>query len=215
MSIHLDIDLGPVEQVDLVPEPATLDVDVERPTVEVSAPSALDVHLDIDLEPLGQVDIGVDLPGVDISVDLPSIDIGVPGGPGPIGPEGPPGDQGETGPPGTLILFGVETPSSSTGMEGDFYLDTDDHVLYGPKTGSVWPIAIAQGGAAAVDAAVFDFPVPQPVWVGVHGFNQSPVDVTLVDDLGQQFLGNVTFPTTNTVQATFGLPVAGHMLVQK
>lgn len=62
---------------------------------------------------------------------------------------------------------------------------------------------------------VLSFPTPATSWAGVHNFNQSPVDVTLMNTAGEQFFGNITHPNANTAQATFGVAVAGYMLVQK
>jgi hypothetical protein len=66
---------------------------------------------------------------------------GVPGSSGPkgdTGPQGVPGPQGETGPQGpgggTTILSGTATPNVGTGADGDYYVDSDDHILYGPKS---------------------------------------------------------------------------------
>jgi len=142
---------------------------------------------------------------------------GVPGLSGVPGPTGPTGVPGPPGTSGTIILTGTATPTAVTGAEGNFYLDSDDHILYGPKTGGSWPVAIAQGVVpTAPEAIVLDFPVADWSWVGVHGLNQIPVDVTLVDAAGEQFIGNITFTNANTVTAgPFGKPVAGHMLVQK
>ena len=39
------------------------------------------------------------------------------------------------------ILSGVGTPSKTTGINGDFYIDTKNLNLYGPKTKGVWKIA--------------------------------------------------------------------------
>jgi hypothetical protein len=55
------------------------------------------------------------------------------GGGGGEGPAGPTGSQGATGPAGNTILNGVGPPSSSTGNNGDFYLDTSAYIMYGPK----------------------------------------------------------------------------------
>ena len=70
---------------------------------------------------------------------------------GPTGPEGIQGLQGlrgftgEQGPPGpqgpangTAVLNGVGVPTSSTGTNGDFYIDTSAHSVYGPKTSGGW-----------------------------------------------------------------------------
>jgi Domain of unknown function (DUF4082) len=56
---------------------------------------------------------------------------GPPGPTGPQGPQGPPGPAGSGG--GTVILDGLATPDNTIGTQGNYYLDTDDHILYGPK----------------------------------------------------------------------------------
>lgn len=40
---------------------------------------------------------------------------------------------------GNTIWNGTTTPSSGTGANGDFYLDTATNCLYGPKVGGAWP----------------------------------------------------------------------------
>ena len=44
------------------------------------------------------------------------------------------GADGETGPAGKSVLNGQEPPIKATGNVGDFYIDTTNYVLYGPKT---------------------------------------------------------------------------------
>jgi hypothetical protein len=39
-------------------------------------------------------------------------------------------------PVGSIIRFGTATPTAGIGAVGEFYLDTDDRVLYGPKSGT-------------------------------------------------------------------------------
>ena len=78
-------------------------------------------------------------PVVSVQVESPAvistvIEAGVPG---PPGPQGPPGEGG-----GTHILAGTAPPTDELGGVGDFYLDTDDQILYGPKqadTGGLEP----------------------------------------------------------------------------
>jgi hypothetical protein len=53
-----------------------------------------------------------------------------------VGPQGP---QGITGVNGNTILYGVGAPSNSLGVDGNFYIDTSAHTMYGPKAGGVWP----------------------------------------------------------------------------
>jgi hypothetical protein len=47
---------------------------------------------------------------------------------------------GTDGTDGHTILNGTGIPSNGLGVDGDFYMDTDEYVLYGPKSGGQWPI---------------------------------------------------------------------------
>jgi hypothetical protein len=68
------------------------------------------------------------------------------GAPGPIGaaggqgPAGLPGTAGLAGVNGLSILNGAGAPSSTSaaGVPGDFYLDTTNNLIFGPKTGTSW-----------------------------------------------------------------------------
>jgi hypothetical protein len=60
------------------------------------------------------------------------------GGPGPPGPEGPQGPPGADGTDGNTVLNGTGAPPNTTGVDGDFYIDTTPHNIYGPKAGT-WP----------------------------------------------------------------------------
>jgi hypothetical protein len=72
-------------------------------------------------------------PGSGVSV------IGPTGNTGATGPAGPAGAAGPTGAAGTSVLHGAGAPGSGTGNNGDFYLDTAAHALYGPKASGAWP----------------------------------------------------------------------------
>lgn len=53
---------------------------------------------------------------------------------GPEGPKGPKGDVGAQGIPGTdgnLLLYGNESPSDVVGNFGDYYIDSQNYLLYG------------------------------------------------------------------------------------
>jgi hypothetical protein len=57
------------------------------------------------------------------------------------GAMGPQGDKGEVGTPGTdgkTILSGASDPTESTGKSGDFYINANNYLLFGPKTASGW-----------------------------------------------------------------------------
>jgi hypothetical protein len=81
-----------------------------------------------------------------------------PSGPaGPAGPAGPRGPSGATGPQGpqgatgntgaagaagaagSQIYSGAGTPPGGVGKTGDYYIDTEHAVIYGPKTAGGWP----------------------------------------------------------------------------
>lgn len=60
------------------------------------------------------------------------------------GVTGPTGPHGADGP---KIYSGSGAPSNALGVSGDFYLDTGNSYLYGPKASGTWPAGISiQGG---------------------------------------------------------------------
>lgn len=66
--------------------------------------------------------------------------IGPIGPEGPTGPPGPEGIQGVQGIPGTSskIIAGPGAPSSVAGNDTDFYINTLNGDMYGPKAGGAW-----------------------------------------------------------------------------
>jgi hypothetical protein len=50
---------------------------------------------------------------------------------------------------GTVWLNGSGAPSSGTGADGNYYLDTTGNVLYGPKSSGSWPTGIPLGGGSS------------------------------------------------------------------
>lgn len=44
--------------------------------------------------------------------------------------------QGIPGTDGNLLLYGNESPSDVVGNFGDYYIDSQNYLLYGPKTSS-------------------------------------------------------------------------------
>jgi hypothetical protein len=62
---------------------------------------------------------------------------------------GSPGAAGPEGGPGSTILNGTGAPGSAVGNVGDFYLDTQAKVVYGPKASGGWPAGAALTAAPA------------------------------------------------------------------
>lgn len=70
-------------------------------------------------------------PSQTISFVIPQGDDGIQGIPGPTG---------ATGAPAINLLSGTVDPVAGTGAAGDFYCNTATGSLFGPKTGSTWPV---------------------------------------------------------------------------
>lgn len=68
------------------------------------------------------------------------------GATGQNGQNGTNGQDGQNGADGKTILSGNGTPASNLGKNGDFYLNLDNHTLFGPKTDSGWGSGIALNG---------------------------------------------------------------------
>jgi integrin beta 8 len=61
------------------------------------------------------------------------------GGPtGPTGPAGANGTNGTNGTDGLTVRSGSGAPSAGLGVNGDWYIDTIAHAIYGPKAGGAW-----------------------------------------------------------------------------
>lgn len=69
------------------------------------------------------------------------------GATGPEGAQGPQGLQGTPGPAGSTVLSGNGAPSSTTGKNGDFYLDLTSSLFYGPKSTTGWGTGFSMKGA--------------------------------------------------------------------
>lgn len=86
---------------------------------------------------------------------------GLQGAEGPQGPQGPQGNtgaqgvQGPAGVDGKTIRYGSTAPSAGTGNDGDFYINTSNNYIYGPKAAGAWPAGISLvGGGASTGSSV-------------------------------------------------------------
>lgn len=71
----------------------------------------------------------------------------------PRGAAGASGPQGAPGLDGRTVLSGSGAPSSGTGADGDFYLDTAATSIYGPKTSGAWGAGTSLIGATGATGA--------------------------------------------------------------
>lgn len=63
-----------------------------------------------------------------------------------VGPQGPQGPVGSPGPSGKTVLNGTGNPTTATGLDGDFYINTSTWTLFGPKTAGSWGSGFALTG---------------------------------------------------------------------
>ena len=72
---------------------------------------------------------------------------------GTAGPTGATGPAGADGADGSTILSGSGAPVDNvTGSDGDFYIDTAAHTIYGPRTAGAWGVgtSLVAGGATTL-----------------------------------------------------------------
>lgn len=115
---------------------------------------------------------------------------------------------------GTLILTGTVPPSAAIGAEGNFYLDSVAHTLYGPKTGSTWPVAIAQG-APSTGELEFVFNTAENPWRCVHNLNEWSVDVTTWDAGNEEVIGDVDVTDANEINIYWDAPMTGRARISR
>jgi hypothetical protein len=56
--------------------------------------------------------------------------------------------QGAPGVDGNTVLYGTADPTSGVGVNGNFYINTATHFLFGPKSAGAWPAGTSLVGPA-------------------------------------------------------------------
>ena len=111
------------------------------------------------------------------------------------------GTSGPQGARGTGILNGTGAPSVGIGINGDFYLNTSNMNLYGPKTDSGWGSPTDLVGSQEL-GYVHIQSVPSAVWNVTHGLGFTP-NITVVDTAGTVVEGSYNYPDSSTVVLSF------------
>jgi hypothetical protein len=111
------------------------------------------------------------------------------------------GTSGPQGPRGTSLLNGIGAPSPSLGIDGDFYLNTSNMNLYGPKTNSEWGSPTDLVGSQEL-GYVHIQEVASATWNITHGLGFVP-NITVVDTAGTVVEGSYNYPNSNTVVLSF------------
>ena len=111
------------------------------------------------------------------------------------------GTSGPQGGRGTGILNGTTAPDNSIGIIGDFFLNTTNMNLYGPKTESGWGSPTDLVGSQEL-GYVHIQSVPSAVWNVTHGLGFTP-NITVVDTAGTVVEGSYNYPNSSTVVLSF------------
>ena len=111
------------------------------------------------------------------------------------------GTSGPQGGRGTGILNGTTAPNNTIGIVGDFFLNTTNMNLYGPKTESGWGSPTDLVGSQEL-AYMHIQENASATWSITHGLGFVP-NITVVDTAGTVVEGSYNYPNANTVVLTF------------
>ncbi len=76
---------------------------------------------------------------------------------------------GPAGPHNNLVYYGTTDPDPSVGCLGDYYLDVDKGILYGPKVVNGWGAFLTLNGATAAENKIFCGPNLPELSLGTTG----------------------------------------------
>jgi uncharacterized protein (TIGR02145 family) len=127
--------------------------------------------------------------------------IGPIGATGPAGAAGVNGVAGANGLDGKTVLNGTTDPGSSTGENGDFYINTTSNKIFGPKASGVWPAGVSLIGIASV-GAISGTSTANGASITGGELKLAPADGTsggIVTITAQTFAGAKTFSSDLTV----------------
>jgi hypothetical protein len=111
------------------------------------------------------------------------------------------GTSGPQGARGTGILNGTTAPNNNIGIIGDFFLNTTNMNLYGPKTQSGWGNPTDLVGSQEL-GYVHIQENASTTWTITHGLGFTP-NITVVDTAGTVVEGSYNYPNSNTVVLSF------------
>lgn len=81
--------------------------------------------------------------------------------------------KGATGAAGSQFLSGTVIPAVSVGKVGDFYFNTNQMIMYGPKTSSGWGAGVNLKGATGTANVIYSG------WMNANRFKDSTIDNTV------------------------------------
>ena len=105
------------------------------------------------------------------------------------GNDGEKGEKGEKGNDGIQIIPGIGAPTPSIGNNGDWYIDTKNKKLYGPKTQNGWGDGFILGNGGSVSSLRGDYILDKSGTILLKWYNS---EITAVDMQSDPELKNVT-----------------------
>lgn len=90
---------------------------------------------------------------------------------GPPGPKGDKGDRGDKGDPGNTVLYGPADPlNHADGEDGNFWINTTTHFIFGPRVNGIWPAGTSMIGPQGIPGNTVLYGAADPVaGTGVNG----------------------------------------------
>lgn len=143
-------------------------------------------------------------------------DKGKDGKDGTNGKDGNNGNDGAKGRDGSLILSGTTAPTASQGKIGDWYIDTQNKRLYGPKTESGWGTAINLASNSGSTTQKTDFLISDDgtTLLQWRNKNTTSVDMTAIPELATiTKIGNKAFygcEDLSSIKLTEKITTIGH-----
>lgn len=110
------------------------------------------------------------------------------------GDKGEKGEKGDSGRDGTQILSGIGAPTPNIGNNGDWYIDTTNKTLYGPKTENKWGKGIILGNGGIVSNLRGNYILDPSGTILLTWLNS---EITTLDMQSDPELQNVTIITNN------------------
>ena len=132
------------------------------------------------------------------------------------GEKGKDGSNGNNGKDGATILSGITTPTTSQGKVGDWYIDTQNKRLYGPKTENGWGTGISLIGSSSGTTQKADFLVSDDgtTLLQWRNKNSTSIDMTAIPELANvSKIGNRAFygcGDLSSIKLTEKITIIGH-----
>ena len=132
------------------------------------------------------------------------------------GEKGKDGSNGNNGKDGATILSGITAPTTSQGKVGDWYIDTQNKHLYGPKTESGWGTGISLIGSSSGATQKTDFLVSDDgtTLLQWRNKNSTSIDMTTIPELANvSKIGNRAFygcGDLSSIKLTEKITIIGH-----